>query len=322
MKNIQLEKAFSRRQEGLLKLRESGTNCYRLFSKGYDGEVPVSFDVFGDVIILNYYEGEYSASVEEFRPWAKLALELTQSQSVYLKSALKDRSQERANNPMYDLKPWMGVASQESVEVSENGVKYLIRPYDGYQVGLFMDQRENRRTLARAAKGKRVLNLFAYTGAFSVACAMAGAEAVTSVDVSKKVLKWADANFALNGLEKFPHQRRPDDAVSFLKRAARRSERYGLIIIDPPSFSRSDSGVFSVEKDWKTLLKSAVAVLEPGGTLFFSSNFRGWEQEDAVDIMYQWAESMSFDAEDGSVPFDFNLGEPGYPLLSVFLRKS
>ncbi len=136
---------------------------------------------------------------------------------------------------------------------TENHLRFGIDFGAGYSVGLFVDQRENRR-FVRQARPKRVLNCFAYTCSFSVAAASAGAETV-SVDLSKKSLTRGRENFGLNNLSTEGHGFIADDVRPVLRRMARRSEKFDMIILDPPTFSRIKGGpAFHVEKDFEELI--------------------------------------------------------------------
>jgi 23S rRNA (cytosine1962-C5)-methyltransferase len=174
----------------------------------------------------------------------------------------------------------LGPPAPERFIIQENGVKFEISFNEGYSVGLFLDQRENRRRLSTryiAAEfslgaGQRVLNTFAYTCGFSVCAALAGAH-TTSLDLSKKYLDWGKRNFALNGLDAAQHDFIYGDTFDWLKRFARKGRRFDAVILDPPTFSQSkEHGVFRAEKDYGKLVKAALPVLNPGAVLFASTN--------------------------------------------------
>lgn len=168
--------------------------------------------------------------------------------------------------------------------VRENGVVYEIRFDQGYSVGLFLDQRDNRRRLLTGHVGAgfpplslgisapEVLNCFAYTCAFSVCAALGGAR-VTSLDLSRKYLDWGRRNFALNALDPAAHDFVFGDTFDWLRRWARRGRRFDAVLLDPPTFSRSkERGDFRAERDYGSLAGLAAGVLRPGGVLFASTN--------------------------------------------------
>jgi 23S rRNA (cytosine1962-C5)-methyltransferase len=167
--------------------------------------------------------------------------------------------------------------------ILENGIRYEISFQSGYSQGIFLDQRVNRRSLRQMARpGQRVLNAFAYTGAFSVSAAMSGAE-TTTLDLSQPYLDWAKRNFTHNGLDPSDHHFCKGDTFHWLRRFAKQSRQFDIIILDPPTFSRDEKGkVFRVENDFGELAALAAAVLAPGGTLLCCTNFRRmspWEFE-------------------------------------------
>jgi 23S rRNA (cytosine1962-C5)-methyltransferase len=138
---------------------------------------------------------------------------------------------------------------------------------------LFTDMREHRRGLGRFAAGKRVLNLFSYTGALSVTCARAGAASVTSVDTSAGVQAWARGNFARSGFADDPRWKfETGDAVRFLARAAKDKERYDLVMIDPPTFSTARGAPWTLERDYPKLIAQAAAVIPSDGLLWLAAN--------------------------------------------------
>jgi 23S rRNA (cytosine1962-C5)-methyltransferase len=154
---------------------------------------------------------------------------------------------------------------------TELNLKYGVDFDAGYSVGLFVDQRENRRYI-REHPPKRVLNCFAYTCAFSVAAASVGAETV-NVDLSKKSLARGKENFALNSLRTDGHKFVADDVMDVLPRLARRGEKFDMIILDPPTFSRSHRGrVFHVENDYEDLLLAAMEVAGRDCRILISTN--------------------------------------------------
>ena len=154
---------------------------------------------------------------------------------------------------------------------TEHSLKYAIDFDAGYSVGFFIDQRENRRYLRQLAPA-RVLNTFAYTCSFSVAAASAGAETV-NIDLSKKSLARGRENFALNGLPTASHKFIADDVFDVLPRLARRGEKFDVVILDPPTFSRSHRGrTFHAQSDYEELLNLALPLVERNGRILISTN--------------------------------------------------
>ncbi len=206
--------------------------------------------------------------------------------------------------------------------VRENGLTYLINFGEGLSTGLFLDQRENRRRLLKMSlAGKRVLNCFAYTCAFSVAAAKAGA-VTTSVDLSKNYLDWGQANFRANDLDPSQHEFIFGDVFDWLKRFAKRGQQWDLVLLDPPTFSTTKGGRrFQAERDYAALAALAVPLVARGGTLFCSTNQRTLKPEDfekairtAVKATGREIKGLEFE----TLPFDYRLAEGERPYLKTW----
>jgi len=228
---------------------------------------------------------------------------------------------------------WLwGAPATEEIVVRENGLRFVLRLDEGGSPGLFLDQRENRRRLMEryVAPGFEippapdVLNAFAYTCGFSV-CAAAGGGRVTSLDLSRRHLEWGRRNFVLNGLEPSGHDFIAGDAFAWFGRLARKKRLFDVIVLDPPTFSRSrESGVFQAEKDYGALADAALPLLKPGGTLLASTNAAGFAPEDflqAVTKTIQRAGRSILLQHYAPQPPDFptERAEPAY-LKTVWLR--
>ena len=186
----------------------------------------------------------------------------------------------------------LGRTAPERFTVRENGLQFELSFNEGYSVGLFLDQRDNRRRLltghiaadfplfnskleTRNSK-LQVLNTFAYTCGFSVCAARAGAR-TSSLDLSKKYLEWGRRNFQLNGLDPTQHNFLQGDAFEWLRRLAKKERLFDVILLDPPTFSRSkERGIFRVEKDYPGLIQAALLLLKPAGVFFASTNAADW----------------------------------------------
>jgi 23S rRNA (cytosine1962-C5)-methyltransferase len=167
--------------------------------------------------------------------------------------------------------------------VREAGLNYALDFAAGYSVGLFLDQRANRR-LVSAYGSKRLLNTFAYTCSFSVVAAAGGAQTV-SVDLSKKSLDRGRENFELNQISTDGHQFIADDVLDVFPRLAKRGERFDTIILDPPTFSRGNKGrKFQVEHDMETLLTAALEVAEKKSRILISTNCTRLETHDLEQL--------------------------------------
>lgn len=165
------------------------------------------------------------------------------------------------------------------VEVREGDLRFLVNFDDYLDIGLFPDHRETRARVRAEAAGRAFLNLYAYTGAFTCAAAKGGARESVSVDASGHYLDWARDNLRLNGLDAPAHARVRLDARDYLRRALAEGRRFGLAVVDPPSFSSKgpEGADFDVLRDHRALLEETLAVLEPGGVLWFSTNHQRFE---------------------------------------------
>jgi 23S rRNA (cytosine1962-C5)-methyltransferase len=190
---------------------------------------------------------------------------------------------------------------REEFVVEENGLKFIVNLRDYLDTGLFLDHRITRQWVREQSEGKAVLNLFAYTGSFSVYAAAGGAERVVTVDLSNTYLEWAGRNLALNGFtdrEKYPLLQA--DVVQYLKEY--HGEVFDIIVLDPPTFSNSQrmKDVLDVQRDHAALINDCLTLLKSGGILYFSTNFSRFVLErDKINS------SLIEDVTKKSTPFDF-----------------
>ena len=168
-----------------------------------------------------------------------------------------------------------GPPVENHFEIAERGVRYLVSFQSGYSQGIFLDQRDNRtRVRDRCQAGDTVLNTFAYTGAFSVCAALAGAT-TTTLDLSQPYIDWAQRNMELNGIDVSSQYFCKGDTFHWLQRFARQKRLFTGIILDPPTFSRDQDGkVFQAEDHYGHLVSLATACLSPGGWLLCTTNCR------------------------------------------------
>ncbi|MCX7426883.1 MAG: class I SAM-dependent methyltransferase [Planctomycetia bacterium] len=165
--------------------------------------------------------------------------------------------------------------------VSEAGLRFVVNLSDYVDTGLFLDHRITRSMVREAAPGRRFLNLFAYTGSFTVHAAAGGATCTTSVDLSNTYLDWARRNMRLNGFDGLEHRFVRDDAMGFL---ATDRATYDLAVVDPPTFSNSKmtDEFWDVQRDHAALLARLVERMSPGGVIYFSTNFRGFKFDETA----------------------------------------
>ncbi len=284
---IRLAKALARRS-GLI--GGDGVRACRVFSGDSEGVPGVFVDVYGPGAVMMVYEGRVASGFDAEEA-AQVVLDVLRPvgvRGVYLKPFPKDRPKLGGALPacVTDARPAAGESVGEYVIIQEGGQEQSwnleVRLYDGLSTGLFLDQRANRAALAwavakraRGGKTPAVLNTFAYTCAFSVATAMAGAS-TTSVDVSARYLEWGKRNFAHNGLEASLHRFAKMDTFEFITYARRKGLGYDLIILDPPSFAagskKKGHRPFSSVSDYARLVRESATILNPGGVIFASTN--------------------------------------------------
>jgi 23S rRNA (cytosine1962-C5)-methyltransferase len=169
------------------------------------------------------------------------------------------------------------------IVITEDDARFAVDVRAGQKTGFFLDQRDNRRTVRRHAAGQRVLNLFAYTGGFSLHAALGGAARVTSVDLAPPAIAGLERNLALTGLPTAAHELAIADAFDFLARAARQRRRWDLVIVDPPSFAPSERTRPAALAAYHKLAAAALAVTEPGGRFALSSCSSHITEADLLD---------------------------------------
>tara|TARA_R110001606_G_scaffold377844_1_gene537164 strand:+ start:40431 stop:42674 length:2244 start_codon:yes stop_codon:yes gene_type:complete len=261
--------------------RQQGITCYRV----YDADMPefaVAIDLYDDWAHVQEYQAPESISEDKARSRLQDVLVALPdvlgipASHVVLKQRLR-----QSGSKQYQRMDRKG----EFLTVREGQVKLLVNLTDYLDTGVFLDHRPLRLKLAAEARGKRFLNLFCYTASATVHAAVGGARSTTSVDLSKTYLDWARRNLSLNGLSDL-HQLVHADVMQWLEDD--RGE-YDLIFIDPPTFSNSKrlEDVFDVQRDHVRLIELAMARLAPGGTAYFSNNFRRFRFDRELEEKYQ-----------------------------------
>jgi len=268
--------AALRKRQPLYKI----TNALRLVNASGDG-LPR--------LVLDQYDRHFSAQVFDV-PWLERAGLLADLIKIHFKPRyfiLKDRTRSGKSDPDAIRTKVLIDEDGPKTVVEENGLRFAVDLNDGLNTGLFLDMRKNRHMTGQMAKGKRVLNCFAYTCSFGVHARANGALEAVNVDVSKKMLERGRENYALNRILPSESEFVRADAGFYLHRAVKKQNRFDIIIIDPPSFARGDKNVFQIKRDLPRLLVDAVTVLNPNGTLFVSTNFNGLSHSDLEHMLQQ-----------------------------------
>jgi 23S rRNA (cytosine1962-C5)-methyltransferase len=319
-------------RRGLLDFAD--TNAFRLIHGASDGWPGWFVDRFGDCLLSQSEEPLTNEQTEKL----KELMERSAARGAYHK--LLSRQVRKTSVAEASPRVVLGSPAPERFEVLENGLKFELSFNEGYSVGLFLDQRENRRRLltGHVAAGfplfatpnrepkPQVLNAFAYTCGFSVCAAKTGAR-VTSLDLSRKYLDWGKRNFLLNQLEPASHDFIYGDVFDWFRRLTKKGKRFDVILLDPPTFSQSKtSGTWRAQKDYGRLAAAAIALLEPRGVLFASSNAADWSPAEFMSVVEQAFEKSGRKVDATHYvpePADFPISrtEPGY-LKTVWFRTA
>lgn len=309
---MQLDRAWlKKRLQAAISLRENHadlttTTAYRLVNAEGDGLPGLTVDRYADFLMVQLY-------CEGWRPHLKLVTsvlqELLHPTGIYEKTRPQNTRELEAtsDNKKYG-RLLAGSAAPQRLTVQENGLQFLVSLEEGLNTGLFLDQRQNRSDLMPRMAGKRFLNLFAYTGAFSVAAAAAGARQVTSVDVSPSYTDWNRANFSANRLNPKQHRFMVGDCLAKLAELTAAKEQFEIILMDPPSFSTTGKGRFTTRGGTSELVAACLALLVPGGLLICSSNHQKTDLADYLKELRRGALQAGTDLrviEQKGQPVDF-----------------
>lgn len=281
-------------------LQKNNLEAYRIYNKDIP-EYPYLIDIYGKNAVIyeqgkKLHDEEQGLRISHQKDIENAIFEAFQipTEQQFFKTREKQKGQEqyRAIDP----------SSNEFFTINEPPFKFLVNLERYLDTGLFLDHRPLRQWLLSNAQNKTVLNLFCYTGSLSVAAAKAGAK-VTSVDMSRTYLDWAYENFLINDLDPKEHIFFQADVLKDLQRRKDENEKFDLILLDPPSFSNSKrmEEDLDIQRDHPILIRDAMALLNPGGTLFFSTNKRKFELHSIVYGHYKVKEATQW-----SIPQDFH----------------
>lgn len=247
-----------------------GTSAYRLLNAEADGLPGVTIDWFDGVAVASLYDEPSIPTGPQLADALEASLRPV---SVYVKRRPREASRlsEADQRALAPIAPILGEPIGERI-AQENGLRFAIRPAQGLAVGLYLDMRDTRAWVRRQAKGKRVLNCFAYTCGFAVAALAGGAERVINVDLSRRSLDWGAENSRLNGQPVAREDYLPGEVFHWLARLEKKAQRFEMVILDPPSFATAKQRAFSAARDWASLIERACGVLQPGGVLVACSN--------------------------------------------------
>lgn len=251
-------------------------NAYRIYDWDIP-EFPFCIDQYNDCLHIAEYASNKKMTPEEADAFITQAVHTISDtlQTPVENIFLKQRRRLDRRNEQYEK---VAVKQERSI-VKEQGLQFYVNLSDYLDTGLFLDHRPLRAVFQQEAMGKKVLNLFAYTGAFSVYAAAGGAEKVTTVDLSNTYIQWAQDNFNLNQLATNKHAFIVMDTMEYLKSLGK-DEMFDLIFVDPPVFSNSSKlkkGTWDTQRDHAAMLQLILQHTNPGGTVYFSNNLRSFQ---------------------------------------------
>ena len=253
--------------------RRQGITCYRIYDRDLP-EFPLAIDLYHERVHLQEYATQLDAEEATMQQWREGVLaavaEVLQCSPAAI--ATKQRQRQRGT-AQYEKLDRAG----ESFIVTEHEHRFEVNLHNYLDTGLFLDHRKTRRMVQERAGGTRFLNLFAYTGSFTVYAAAGGAVSSVTVDMSSTYQDWARRNYLLNNLELADHELVRADVIRYLESARTAGLKFDLIVMDPPAFSNSKKmqGVLDIQRDHGALIDGAMALLATDGELVFSANRRG-----------------------------------------------
>lgn len=252
--------------------RRLGLSCYRVYDHDLP-EFPFCIEFYTDKLYVAEYKRQHRINDEQHEIWIEKCMNLlsevleVRNENIFLKLRKRKPGRLGQYQKFGDI--------QHEFIVEENGLRFIVNLSDYLDTGLFLDHRITRQMIKDISNQKKVLNLFAYTGSFSVYAATGGAEEVVTVDLSKTYLHWSERNMELNAFTdkskyKFIHA----DVKQYLKTIT--GDSFDIIVMDPPTFSNSKrmEDFLDIQKDHVELINDCIKALKKGGILYFSTNYR------------------------------------------------
>jgi len=317
---------FINKIKSAIKYRDSfytskNTTAFRVFNGEGDGIGGLTIDYFDGFYLLTWY----SIGIYKFK---NAILEALKS-SVEYKGIYQKKRFDTKGQYLDDTDDFIcGEKAPEPLIVQENGVNFAIYLDDGAMVGVFLDQRDVRKSIRdKYAKGKTVLNTFSYTGAFSVFAALGGSAKTTSVDLANRSRSKTEEQFSINNINIEAQDIIVEDVFNYFKYAVRKKLSFDLVVLDPPSFARSKKHTFSAGKDYVKLLKEAIQITSKGGVIVASTNASNFDMKrfkDFIDKAFKELSGKYRIEETFSLPKDFRVMDKfkeGDYLKVVFIRK-
>lgn len=297
------------------------TTAFRVFNAEGDGIGGLTIDYFEGYYLISWY----SKGIYKFNEYVLASLRnLLDYRAIYQKKRFNSDGQYIDEDGFVE-----GERAQFPIIVKENGVNFAVYINDGAMVGVFLDQRDVRKTIRdKYAKGKTVLNTFSYTGAFSVFAALGGSVKTTSVDLANRSLSKTIEQFSVNKVDYQAHDIIVEDVFNYFKYAVKKKLKFDMVILDPPSFARSKKYTFSAAKDYKNLLKEAIAITEDKGVIVASTNCATFDMKKFkgfIDAAFKESSVNYSIKEQFSLPEDFRTSKQyieGSYLKVVFIKRA
>ncbi|HFC8536227.1 TPA: class I SAM-dependent methyltransferase [Neisseria bacilliformis] len=278
--------------------KRNGIEAWRIYDRDIP-QFPFAVDVYGSQIHLQEYDTGWLMQPEEYEAWLAEIIEAIVFVTGFSSDNIHLKRRERQKGVQQYEKT--GRAGEDFV-IEENGRRFWVNLDKYLDTGLFLDHRNTRKKVGDTAAGKRFLNLFSYTGSFTVYAATGGAVSSETVDLSNTYLDWAQRNFELNGIDLAKHQIIRADVFQYLQTAFEAVKQFDLIVMDPPSFSNSKkmSNTLDIQRDHARLIQGAMKLLAPNGLMYFSNNLRSFALDESIAEQY-----LVKDISKQSVPDDF-----------------
>ncbi|ORF00436.1 SAM-dependent methyltransferase [Snodgrassella alvi] len=254
----------------------------------YDRDIPqypFAADIYADHVHLQEYDTGWLMHKTDYEKWLAEVVEAVLFVTGLPKEHIHVKKRQRQKGK--DQYEKTGITGTDFV-IHEHGRAFWVNLDKYLDTGLFLDHRNTRQKIGNIAAGKRFLNLFAYTGSFSVYAATGGALFSETVDLSNTYLQWAQRNFELNGLDMQAHQIVRADVFQYLQKAVEDHKQFDLIVMDPPSFSNSKKmlDILDIQRDQEKLIDGAMRLLSKQGSLYFSNNLRSFTLNPVLEQRY------------------------------------
>lgn len=300
--------------------KSSDTTAFRALNGEGDGLGGLIIDYYDGYYVVSWYsEGIYTFRDEIIAALQKVA----NFKGIYEKKRFDTKGKYIEGDDFV-----AGERGEFPLIVKENGVNFAVYLNDGAMVGVFLDQRNVRKQIRdKYAKGRTVLNMFSYTGAFSVFAVLGGASKTTSVDLANRSLSKTIEQFSVNEVDYEAQDIIVEDVFLYFKYAAKKKMKFDMVVLDPPSFARSKKYTFSAAKDYKNLLKETIAITENNGIIVASTNCSAFDMKKFkgfIDTAFKEMNGKYKILEEHSLPEDFRTIDQfkeGDYLKVVFIEK-